>query len=44
MIEYARNLVVLISVYTRYGNNVNKNERLLKTRLKLVKTTHHYVK
>lgn len=43
MIEYAEHLVVLISVYILYGDNANKNEGLLKTRLKLVKATHHYV-
>lgn len=43
IIEYVEHLVVLISVYILYGDNANKNEGLLKTRLKLVKATHHYV-
>lgn len=43
MIKYIKYLVVLISVYISYGDTTNKNEELLKTKLKVVKATHQHV-
>lgn len=42
MIEVARHLIVIISVYVPYGPTVNENGQLLQKMLKLIKATHQY--